>query len=157
MKGGKIMNYEINDETLVLVPMKENKCEVIEKTGNIPLDENTFKVIEHSCDYFGVKYKSRVSATYKFIKTKYRPPVMIEESSKTIFFPVSADANEDNLWFCFNQIRDYKAGSAKKETVVTFKNGFTMVVPVSLYSFNSQYIKSARLYASYSLRSIKKN
>lgn len=82
---------------------------------------------------------------------------MIEESSKTIFFPVSADANEDNLWFCFNQIRDYKAGSAKKETVVTFKNGFTMVVPVSLYSFNSQYIKSARLYASYSLRSIKKN
>lgn len=56
------------------------------KTGNIPLDENTFKVIEHSCDYFGVKYKSRVSATYKFIKTKYRPPVMIEESSKTIFF-----------------------------------------------------------------------
>lgn len=61
------------------------------------------------------------------------------------------------MWFCFNQIRDYKAGSAKKETVVTFKNGFTMVVPVSLYSFNSQYIKSARLYASYSLRSIKKN
>lgn len=55
------MKYEINDETLVLVPMKENKCEVIEKTGNIPLDENTFKVIEHSCDYFGVKYKSRVS------------------------------------------------------------------------------------------------
>ncbi len=46
------MKYEINDETLVLVPMKENKCEVIEKTGNIPLDENTFKVIEHSCDYF---------------------------------------------------------------------------------------------------------
>lgn len=109
------MNYEINDETLVLVPMKENKCEVIEKTGNIPLDENTFKVIEHSCDYFGVKYKYRVSATFKFIKTKYRPPVMIEESSKTIFFPVSADAKEDNCGFVLIKLEIIKLGMQKRK------------------------------------------
>lgn len=44
----------------------------------------------------------------------------------------------------------------KNETIVKFNNGYSMKVPVSYYTFNSQYSKAARLHASYSVRNGKK-
>lgn len=150
------MNYQINDETLAVVPHNNKNCEVIEKFGNYPLSNSTLKVIEHSCEYFGVNYKTRLKGTQKFINTRYKPPVMIEESSKLIFFPINSPKNEDNYWLSYNNILNFYASDNKNETIVNFKNGITMTIPVSFYRFNSQYSKAAKLYGTYCMRTAKK-
>ena len=150
------MDYEINDETLAVIPTNNGKCEVVELHGNIPLEDTSLKVIEHSCEYFGINYKTRLKSTYKFIQTKYKAPVVIEESSRIIFFPVSSPRKTDTLWLSYNNIFSYRKGSVKNETLVKFRNGYSVNVPVSYYVFNNQYSKAAKLYSLYSIRNGKK-
>lgn len=148
------MNYRISDETLAVLPISSNNCEIIEKKGNLPLgDMNAMKVIENSCEYFGVNYKNRIKSSYKFINTRYKAPVIIEERLRIIFFPLSSPSNSNNYWISYNNILTYRPSKKKRETIVTFKNGLSMRIPVSYYVFNSQYCKAARLYASYEVRS----
>lgn len=156
LKGGKEVDYEINDETLAVIPTEKGKCEAIELHGNIPIKDTSLTVIEHSCEYFGINYKTRLNSTYKFIKARYKAPVVVEESSRIIFFPISSPRNKDTVWMSYNNILAYEKSDEKNETIVKFNNGYSMNVPVSYYTFNSQYSKAARLHASYSVRNGKK-
>lgn len=148
--------YNINDETLAVLPVNRNNCEILEKNANLIIKCSSLKVIEYSCEYFGVQYKNRVNCTYNFIRTRYKAPVVIEEHSRIIFFPLVSPKNENNLWISYNNILDYCPSKWKKETKVKFKNGVSINVPVSFYIFNCQYSKAARLYSSYDIRTSKK-
>ena len=139
------MRYNINDETLAVIPSGNKKSKILEKNKNYDLDISTFKVIEHSCEYFGVSYNSRLEGSYNFIKTKYKSPIIIEESSRLIFFPISSPKKHNSLWISFNNISEYYPCKNKRHTLIKFKNGYKMEVEVSYYSFNQQYLKAARL------------
>ena len=142
------MNYEVNKNTLAIVPTGKNNCRVVETKQTYNLNKTSFKVIEHSCEYFGVSYKSRLTGSQKFIKTRYKTPIIIEESSRLIFIPISSTTKNDTLWINYSNIFDFYPSRTKKSvTVIRFKNGFKMEIPVSYYSFNNQYLKASRLSA----------
>ena len=149
------MEYKINDETLAVLPINQTNCEVIERKGNIPLDYSSMKVIEDSCEYFGVNYKARRRGTYNFINTRYKAPIIIEEKNRIIFFPLTSPSKNSNLWISYNNVLEYKPSNVKNETIVKFKSGISIMVPSSYYSFNNQYSKAARLFASYEVRTSK--
>lgn len=148
-KEGMWLNYEVNKNTLALIPVTEgNKCKVIEERRQYNLNTPSFKVIEHSCDYFGVSYKSRVGGSKKITKAVYKSPVLIEETSKLVFFPVTSPSRGDAMWISYNNILDYYKSSDNTSTIIRFKNGYKLEIPVSYYSFNNQYMKACRLCAS---------
>lgn len=150
------MNYEVNGRTLAVVPIGETRCKVLEETRSYNINETALRVIEHSCEYFGVSYKSRLRGSQKFIKTRYKTPIIIEEVSRLVFIPVSSPTKKNTLWISYNNIIDFYPSKVKKGvTIVRFKNGFKMEVPVSYYSFNNQYLKASRLSAILSDRIIK--
>lgn len=144
-KGGNIMNYEVNSKTLAIIPTTDSHCKVIEESRQYTLNKPSFKVIEHSCEYFGVSYRSRLEGSKKFTKTSYKIPIIIEETSRIIFFPVSSPTRKNTLWLSYNNIFDYYPGSKRTNTIVKFKNGYRMDIPISYYSFNNQYLKASRL------------
>lgn len=151
------MDYNVNENTLVVIPSGEKRCKVIENKNSYNISKSSFKVIEHSCEYFGVSYKSRIEGSQKFIKTKYKNPIIIEESSRIVFFPISA-TTKNSLWISYSNIFDfYPCHNKKGCTTIRFKNGYKMEVPVSFYSFNNQYLKASRLTAILVDRTIKKN
>ncbi len=142
------MNYEVNEKTLALVPIDDYQCQIVEEDQTYDIDKSSYKVIEHSCEYFGVSYRSRIEGSQKFIKSKYKTPIVIEESSRLVFFPISSIYKKDTLWISYNNIIDfYPCKNKKRATVVRFRNGYNMEVPVSFYSFNNQYLKASRLSA----------
>lgn len=144
------MNYEVNERTLALIPMTDgSRCKVIETRRQYNLNTPSFKVIEHSCDYFGVSYKSRLEGSKKITKALYKTPVLIEGSSKLVFFPVKSPTRGDTIWISFNNILEYFPAQKKSSTIIRFNNGYKMEIPVSFYSFNNQYLKAARLCASF--------
>lgn len=143
------LNYEVNNKTLALIPITEGtRCKVIEDRKQYNLNTPSFKVIEHSCDYFGVSYKSRLEGSKKITKAVYKSPVLIEETSKLVFFPVTSPTRGDTMWISYNNIYDYYKGSNKSSTIICFNNGYKLEIPVSFYSFNNQYMKACRLCAS---------
>ena len=151
------MNYEVNENTFAIVPTSDNKCRVVEDKRTYNINKSSFKVIEHSCEYFGVSYQARLEGSQKFIKTKYKSPIIIEESSRLVFFPISSSSRENTVWISYNNIMDYYPSRTKKSvTVIRFKNGLKMEIPVSYYSFNNQYLKASRLSAVVADRIIRK-
>ena len=127
------MKYEVNEKTLAVVPLNEERCKIVEEDRTYNINSSSFKVIEHSCEYFGVSYKARLQGSYKLIKSRYKVPIIIEEASGM---------------FVFNRKKGY--------TVIRFKNGFKMEIPVSFYSFNNQFLKASRLSSVVSNRMLRK-
>ena len=141
------MNYEVNERTLLILPVGKERCKVYEDTRSYNINKSTFKVIEHSCEYFGVSYRSRLEGSKKFIKSRYKSPIVIEETTRIVFFPISSQIQNNNLWISYNNILEYYPLCKKHTTMIRFKNGFKMEIPVSFYSFNNQYLKASRLSA----------
>lgn len=151
------MNYEINNKTLAIVSCDESKCKAIEYNNSYNLSKSSFKVIEHNCEYFGVDYKARINNSNRILKTKYKTPIIIEETSRLVFFPVNSPTNKNALWINYNNILEYYPSKYnKKITRIVFKNGMKMELPVSFYSFNNQYLKATKLNSILTDRLLKK-
>ena len=141
------MDYNVNKNTLLVIPAGEKKCKIVEDNKTYNLNNTSFKVIENSCEYFGVSYKSRLKGSQKLIKTRYKVPIVIEETSKLVFFPISSTTKQNTLWISYSNIFDFYKSAKKGHTVVRFKNGYKIEIPISFYSFNNQFLKASRLTA----------
>ena len=81
--------YEINKNTLAIVGINDFKSMVIESDNNYVIEDNSYQVMEDSCNYFGSTFKGRVEGTKKMLDISYKVPIIIEESNELIFFPLS--------------------------------------------------------------------
>lgn len=150
------MNYSVNDDTLAIIPNGKNKSNILESQKYFENNNPTKKVIEDSCEYFGVSYNSRVRGSMNIINSRYKTPIIIKDSSRMIFFPVSSPIRTNSLWVSFNNIKDYYPKRNKKKTIIIFKNGYKLEINVSFYSFNQQYLKASKLNSILSIRNMEK-
>ena len=72
--------YEINDDTLAILPIGDDKSKVIEKNKSFIVNASPLKIIDKSCKYFGSSYQGRFSGTKSLIGVSYKAPIIIEES-----------------------------------------------------------------------------
>ena len=80
-------SYEINAETLVIVPFAKGKSKVYEYDCEYIVNMTPFKIIQNSCLYFGCSYEGRKEGTKSLIGVDMKVPIVIEESKNIIFFP----------------------------------------------------------------------
>lgn len=138
------MNYEISYETNAIVPINENLSKIIENDDQYTIKDNTLKIMEHSCEYFGSSYEGRKEGTKKLLGITHKSPIIIEESRKIIFFPTSSPENSDCIWINLEKIdKYYKIDS--KHTCILFKNGKTIELNVSHGSLTNQILRATRL------------
>ena len=76
-----MISYEINCDTLALIPVSENETKIIEKEREFIVNVPVFKIIENSCEYFGSSYLGRHEGTKKLIGITHKAPIIIEETS----------------------------------------------------------------------------
>lgn len=135
--------YEINDNTIAVIPIDFNKTKIIE-IKNSYIDENSVKeIINNSCRYFGSSYEGRLSGTKKILGISYKAPIIIEESGDIIFFPTNSPRNIECMWFSLKGIKNYiKTG---KNTVIELSNNEKIKVNCSYFTIDNQILRSARL------------
>lgn len=139
------MDYEINADTLLICPISEEKSKVIENRTSYEVDMAAYEVIEHSCEYFGSTVVGRQIGTKALIGVTHKAPIFIEESSNIIFFPLNSPRKSDCMWISFNNILNYRAGKDGKHSIIKFKTGEEIEVPVSIGSLTNQILRSSRL------------
>ena len=81
-------NYEINEETYAIISQDIGKTEIIEKSNDYIIDNDAYKVMDESCKYYGSSYKGRLEAAKILLNCSYKLPILVEESSVLIFFPI---------------------------------------------------------------------
>lgn len=135
--------YEINKDTLAIVPIDEKKSKVIEKEQEFIVNRKVMDIIDDSCRYFGSSYSGRFEGTKKIIGVNYKSPIIIEESCGIIFFPTASPKFPSCCWICLNNIDDYQR--CEEGTNVNFTSGQTLTLDISHSSFENQMIRSLRL------------
>ncbi len=139
------MDYEINKDTLAILPLDENNSKVMETEADYNVESSSFSVIEHSCKYFGSSYNGRHEGTKQLIGISHKSPIVIEESTKMIFFPTTSPLKEDCIWVSLDNISKYYKSINPKCSIIEFKNGNRIEINISIGSLTNQILRATRL------------
>lgn len=137
------MKYEINSETLAILPIDHRKSKIIEKNNEYEIDYSPYKVMEHSCSYFGSSLQGRLEGSKNILGSIYKAPVVVEESRNIVFFPTMSPTLEENSWISLNNIQKYETKGYK--TVIYFDNDKKIEIDVPLLSIENQVLRATRL------------
>lgn len=143
-------SYEINDDTLAIIPQGEYKSKIIEKERTFEVDIPPMKIIQDSCEYFGSSYEGRYLGTKKLIGITHKAPIIIEESKEIIFFPTSSPRLYECTWISLKNLTNYKRGVGN--TIIAFNNGNMLNIDISYSSLDNQVLRAARLESVLRLR-----
>lgn len=133
------MKYEINDETLAVLPFDKGNTRVIEKSDEYVVADTPYEVMEHSCVYFGSSFEGRMLGTKDILGSIYKAPVVVEESQNLIFFPTEAVQSENVSWISYNNISNVE--KCGKQSKIIFNNGSFIIVNCPYFSIKNQIFR----------------
>ena len=136
-------NYEINEDTYAIISDDIGKTKIIEKENDYIINNDAYKVMDESCKYYGSSYKGRLEAAKILLNCSYKLPILVEESSVLIFFPIKSSLLDDCCWINLNSI--YNIEKVDNKSQITFKNGKKMIFDISKLSLENQIYRSTRL------------
>ncbi len=138
-----MMNYEICEDTLAILPFETGRSRVIETHGELIINKTPMEIIEDSCLYFGSSYDGRHTATKYLLGISYKSPIIIEESRNIIFFPTNSPRQYDCCWISLRNIMDYKR--KHNRSIICFDNGKQILLNISYGSLDNQILRATRL------------
>ena len=147
-------SYEINKNTVALVPKDDHHTVVYEVEDSFTVDKPVLKIVEESCEYFGSSLEGRQVGTSKLVGFTHKVPVIIEETFNLIFFPTLSPKNKECSWLSYEHI--YKPNKFKDKTIIELKNGKKLLVDVSSAIIDNQLYRCSRLKDTLQMRKIAK-
>ena len=139
-------NYEINDQTLAVVPFGKKKTIVYEGHDCFILEENVNKIMDRSCRYYGSTFEGRQKGTTSLTGQTYKVPIIVSEENNIIFFPTSSPRLKDCAWISLNNVN--RCFDQEDKILIEFMNQETLELPVSYNILNNQILKASRLESS---------
>ena len=137
-------DYEINEETLAIMPDDVWSSMVLEDDFKYEVNKTPLEILDYSCKYFGSSYPGRKDGSKDILNSSYKLPILVEDTRNIIFFPTSSPLDDSCTWISLGNIKDYRK-VGKNKTEILFKNNKVMTVDVSYYSFNNQVMRASRL------------
>ena len=135
--------YEINASTCALIPKDDFSTVIIEKQEEISVLLPIQKVIEYSCAYYGSSYNGRVDGSKSALGSKYKLPIIIEETRELIFFPTLSPENNECIWISLTNLANYK--KVDNQVLIKFKENKEITINMSYESFENQVLRATKL------------
>lgn len=137
------MKYEINKNTLALVPINKNKTIAYEEENYYIINSKVSEIMDDNCKYFGSSYNGRLNGTYSLVGFSYKAPIVLSEEDTVIFFPTSSPRLNDCSWINLNNIKNIINNEDK--STIEFINQEKISFDISYYIMRNQYFKSLSL------------
>lgn len=138
-----MISYEINRNTLAIIPINDEQTKIIEKDNIFIVNNTSMDIIKNSCEFFGSTYDGRKEGTKKLIGITHKCPIIIEESNKLIYFPIESPRLTRCSWIGFNNIKKYIKNNDK--TTIIFDNNKVLELDISYGIIDNQVLRSSRL------------
>ncbi len=119
--------YQLDEETELFVPFK-------------PLD-----LIKSACITYGSSYEGRKDASRYLIGITHKIPISIDPTNSIYFFPTNSPDKSTCGWIAYDHVKTYSKVDTSN-TLVTFHNNVSIVIPISRYSFDNQIKRTALLH-----------
>ena len=137
-------DYEINDETLAIIPDDIWNSIVVEDNCDYEVSGKPLEIVDYSCKYFGSSYPGRKEGSKDVLNSSYKLPIVVEDTRNLVFFPTTSPTDDDCSWISLKNIKEYRRID-DLNTEVEFKNGKIITVGISYNSFNNQVLRASRL------------
>ena len=131
-------NYEVNLETLAIIPLNANETKIIEKNDEFIVNSSSMKIIDDCCRFFGSTYNGRIEGTKSMIGVNYKAPIILEETTPMIFFPTISPRLEACYWISFKDVD--KCYKIDKKSLIVFKNGTKLEINLSYKILQNQIL-----------------
>lgn len=138
------MKYEISKGTLAVVPNGVKSSVVYEDEERYIVPENTFKIMEKSCEYFGSTYEGRKKGSKSILGVEYKVPIIIEDGNHIIVFPTTSPESKDCVWISLGRIKNIEKIDSY-HTKVIFDNEKEIIVECSYRTMENQLSRAYRL------------
>ena len=136
-------DYNINKNTLALMPYGKNKSLVFEKHKYYIVNQKVNKLMDESCRYNGSTIEGRAKGTESLTGISYKAPIIVKEEENIIFFPTCSARLKECSWINAGNISNiYKK---KDRCLVEFYNKETLEFDISYNIMNNQLSKSLLL------------
>ena len=137
-------NYEINTETLMIIPLSDEKSKVVEYDGEYIVDMLPLEIIKNSCLFFGCSFEGRRDAVKNMLGIDMKVPILVEDSKNIIFFPITSCIKENSIWISYQNLIKYSKLD-KFSTVLYFYNNKSFNVKVKYNLVDNQVIRCIKL------------
>ena len=133
-------DYNINKNTLALMPYGKNKTLVFEKHKYYIVNQKVNKLMDESCRYNGSTIEGRAKGTESLTGISYKAPIIVKEEESIIFFPTCSPRLKECSWINAGNISNiYKKND---RCLVEFYNKETLEFDISYNIMNNQLSKS---------------
>ncbi len=139
--------YEVNPRTMALVAGYDSQgqiiTEIVEYDQRFYLSDYPGKIVDNSCRYFASSLEGRISGTKQVAGFTHKPPIVISQTMGMYFFPIISPKRKECTWIAHKYIRSYE-GEMDHSTTITFTNGGSINVPVSVGMISNQVQRTAQ-------------
>ena len=105
--------YEINDQTLAILPVDKDTSQVLETKRRFYVSKTPRMIISDSCEYYGSTLDGRMHGAKVLTGIQYKTPIVVEESSPMIFFPTESPRKDLCTWINLKHVKDYYESGKK--------------------------------------------
>lgn len=143
-------DYNINQDTLALIPLGKKKTIVYEDHNCFIVDQRISKLMDEGCKYNGSSIEGRTKSTYSLTGYLYKAPIILNEESKIIFFPTSSPRLNDCAWINSSNIN--KIYDHQEKCLIEFNNHELLEIETSYNIINNQINRSLQLEKNFKKR-----
>lgn len=138
-----LREYEINSNTLALLPIGKEATKVIEKQDSFLVNMTPSDIIDQSCRSFGSSYLGRHEGTKHLTGINYKAPIIIEETQSMIFFPTASPRFSKCAWIALNHVKNHIR--FKEKSILYFQCGKNVELDISYGSLENQILRATKL------------
>ena len=138
------MDYEINSETLLIMPFSNGKSKIYEFDREFLTNRISNDIINDSCLFFGSTLEGRREAVKNILGIDLKVPILVEDTRNIIFFPTANCIHKNAIWISYqNLLKYYKFDEFS--TVLCFRNNKQITVNVRYNIIDNQVIRCMKL------------
>lgn len=136
-------SYEISTDTYAIVPVNDNVTKIVEKDKELFVSKSSIEIVKDNCMFYGSSFNGRYECSKSILKCSYKLPIVVEESSPIVLFPVSSPKYSNSIWFSLQNINHIsKQGKGSK---ILFNCGKIILFDNSCIVLKNQLLRAVQL------------
>jgi len=135
--------YEITSKTCALISVSENETEIIEIGKKFIVKSRLNDILKRSCEFYGCTLDGRIKGSKLQLGTKYKLPIIVENTREIIIFPTSSPRLKDCSWISLKNIKKYE--ETELGSIIQFTDDNKMNLSISLESLENQIFRATQL------------
>lgn len=136
-------NYEISSDTYAIIAVNDKLTKIIEKENELYIEKSSLEIIKENCIFYGSSFNGRYECSKSIFKSSYKLPIVVEETTPIVFFPISSPKYTNSSWFALQNINHLCKHDS--DTSVVFNCGKNILFKTSYVILKNQLLRATQL------------